>query len=127
MAAGAAHLELLHEPGTYERLESLSAQLADGIAEAAHVAGVSIYQTRVGAMFTVFFTDGPVVDETSAKRADTTAYAAYFQAMLEQGVYLAPSQFEAGFMSLAHTQEDVAGTVEAAHAALKRMKSERRA
>jgi glutamate-1-semialdehyde 2,1-aminomutase len=101
--------------------------LADGIAEAARTASVPIYQTRVGAMFTTFFADAPVIDETSAKRADTSAYATYFRTMLEQGVYLAPSQFEAGFMSLAHTEEDVAHTVEAARVAFSQVQSGRRA
>ncbi len=127
MAAGAAQLELLREPGTYERLEALSAQLADGIAEAARATEVPIYQTRVGAMFTTFFTDAPVVDEATAKRADTRAYATYFQTMLDQEIYLAPSQFEAGFLSLAHTEEDVARTVEAARAALRQVKQTWRA
>jgi len=118
MAAGIAQIELLREPGTYERLEQLTAALAEGIGAAARAAGVPLYQTRVGSMFCAFFTPGPVTDEASAKTADTRAFAAYFRAMLERGVYLAPSQFEAGFVSLAHTDEDIARTVEAASAAL---------
>ncbi len=118
MAAGIAQLELLREPGTYERLERLSAALAEGIGMAARAAGVPLYQTRVGSMFCAFFTPGPVTDEASAKTADTRAFATYFRAMLERGVYLAPSQFEAGFVSLAHTDEDIARTVAAAGVAL---------
>ncbi len=117
MAAGAAQLALLREPGTYERLESLSVALAVGIESAAREAGVSIVQTRVGSMFCTFFTADLVTDEASAKRADTTAFAAYFHAMLESGVYLAPSQFEAGFVSLAHGDQDIAATAEAARSA----------
>jgi glutamate-1-semialdehyde 2,1-aminomutase len=118
MAAGIAQLELLREPGTYERLERLSAALAEGIGMAARAAGMPLYQTRVGSMFCAFFTPGPVTDEASAKTADTRAFATYFRAMLERGVYLAPSQFEAGFVSLAHTDEDIARTVAAAGVAL---------
>src|SRR5262249_50587801 len=117
MAAGIAQLEALRAPDVYERLEHLSAQLAKGIGAAAHTAGVPLYQTRVGSMFTAFFTERPVTDEASAKRSDTQAFATYFHAMLEDGVYLAPSQFEAGFISLAHTNDDIAHTVVAAERA----------
>jgi glutamate-1-semialdehyde 2,1-aminomutase len=127
MAAGAAQLELLREPGTYGRLETLSARLADGVAEAARAADVPIFQTRVGSMFTTFFTADPVTDEASAKRSDTQAYATFFRTMLAHGVYLAPSQFEAGFLSLAHTEEDIARTVAAAQAAFAAVQMERRA
>jgi glutamate-1-semialdehyde 2,1-aminomutase len=119
MAAGAAQLELLREPGVYERLEALSAALAQGVAAAAAAAGVTIYQTRVGSMFTTFFTAGPVVDETTAKTSDIGAYAAYFHSLLEQGVYTAPSQFEAGFLSLVHSDEDIAHTIQAAEGAMR--------
>jgi glutamate-1-semialdehyde 2,1-aminomutase len=114
MAAGLAQLELLREPGTYERLERAGAALAQGIGEAAGAAGVVVVQTRVGSMFCTFFTDAPVVDEASAKASDTQRFAAFFRRMLARGVYLAPSQFEAGFLSLAHTDELIARTVEAA-------------
>ncbi len=121
MAAGITQLEALQAPGTYEQLEQRTATLAAGIGEAAHSAGVPIYQTRVGSMFGVFFTGEPVRDETSAKRSDTAAYATYFHAMLDAGVYLAPSQFEAGFLSTAHSDEDIARTVEAATTAMQRV------
>jgi glutamate-1-semialdehyde 2,1-aminomutase len=117
MAAGAAQLQLLREPGTYERLERASARLADGLAEMARQAGVPVAQSRVGSMFGVFFTATPVVDEATAKHSDTAAFGTYFHAMLDQGIYLAPSQFEAGFVSLAHTDEDIARTVTAAERA----------
>jgi glutamate-1-semialdehyde 2,1-aminomutase len=125
MAAGIAQLEALRAPGVYERLEHLSARLADGFATAARAAGVAICQTRVGSMFCTFFTDEPVTDETSAKRSDTHAYATFFHAMLEAGVYLAPSQFEAGFLSFAHSDEDIARTVQAAGHAFACVASER--
>jgi glutamate-1-semialdehyde 2,1-aminomutase len=119
MAAGVATLRLLTEPGVYAHLEALSAGLADGLAEAARAAAVKYTANRVGSMFTGFFCAERVVDYASAKRADTRRYARFFHAMLERGVYLAPSQFEAGFMSLAHTEADVDATLEAALAAFR--------
>jgi len=124
MAAGITQLELLSEPGVYERLEQLSAALAEGLAAAAAEAGVPVFQTRVGSMFTTFFTAGPVTDLASATRADTTAFAAYFHAMLAQGIYLAPSQFEAGFLSLAHSDEDIVETIAASRHAFTRVAAE---
>ena len=117
MAAGIAQLEMLREPGTYEQLEMLSVNLTTGFGAAARAAGVPIVQTRVGSMFCVFFSTEPVSDESTAKRADTAAFATYFHTMLESGVYLAPSQFEAGFVSLAHSDDDVAHTIAAARTA----------
>jgi glutamate-1-semialdehyde 2,1-aminomutase len=117
MAAGMATLRLLTEPGVYDHLEQLSARLADGLAGAAEGAGVPYVTNRVGSMLTGFCTDGPVTDYASAKRSNTRQYARFFQAMLERGVYLAPSQFEAGFVSLAHTEADIDATLNAAAAA----------
>jgi glutamate-1-semialdehyde 2,1-aminomutase len=117
MAAGIAQLELLQQPGAYEALEANSARLAAGIGEAAKAAGVPITQTRVGSMFCAFFTNQPVVDYASAKTTDTGRFARFFQAMLEQGVYLAPSQFEAAFLSLAHGAEEIERTIDAARVA----------
>jgi glutamate-1-semialdehyde 2,1-aminomutase len=114
MAAGLATLESLHENGVYDQLEERSAQLAAGLADAAFRAGVPIFQTRVGSMGCTFFQEGPVTDYASAARSDTKAYATFFHAMLDRGVYLAPSQFEALFVSLAHTEEQVDQTVTAA-------------
>jgi glutamate-1-semialdehyde 2,1-aminomutase len=121
MAAGAAQLELLRNPGVYTQLERAGASLAAGLSAAAAEADVPIQQTRVGSMFCTFFTDQPVIDETTAKRSDTRQFAAYFQAMLAQGIYLAPSQFEAGFLSLAHTDEAIAATIAAARVAFARV------
>jgi glutamate-1-semialdehyde 2,1-aminomutase len=116
MAAGLATLRLLTEPGVYDHLERLSARLVDGLGEAAREAGVAYTANRVGSMFTGFFTSGPVTDYASARRSSTRRYARFFHAMLERGVYLAPSQFEAGFMSLAHAEADVEATLKAAAA-----------
>jgi glutamate-1-semialdehyde 2,1-aminomutase len=116
MAAGIATLRLLDEPRVYDHLEALSARLETGLASAAKAAGVAYTANRVGSMLTGFFCADPVTDYVSAKRADTRQYATYFRAMLERGVYLAPSQFEAGFVSLAHTEADIDATVEAATA-----------
>jgi glutamate-1-semialdehyde 2,1-aminomutase len=117
MTVGIETLKVLAEPGTYERLEERSARLADGLRAAAEAAGVPISQTRVGSMFCTFFSGERVVDYASAKRSDTSRYARFFRAMLANGVYLAPSQFEAGFLSLAHSDEDIERTVQAAEAA----------
>lgn len=113
MTAGIETLKVLREPGVFEEIERKTATLADGIGQAAREADVPIFQTRVGTMFCTFFTSDPVTDYASAKKADTARFGRFFRAMLEQGVYLAPSQFEAGFMSLAHSDEDIERTVEA--------------
>jgi glutamate-1-semialdehyde 2,1-aminomutase len=117
MAAGIAQLELLQQPGVYEQLEERSARLAEGLGAAAAAAGIPLTQTQVGSMFCVFFTDQPVIDYTTAKTANTERYARFFQAMLAQGIYLAPSQFEAGFLSLAHQEPEIEQTIQAAQIA----------
>jgi glutamate-1-semialdehyde 2,1-aminomutase len=126
MAAGMTQLELLKQPGVYERLDALTTALCDGIGAAAREAGVAVYQTRVGSMFTTFFTAGPVTDEATAKTSDTQAFAAFFGSLLDQGVYIAPSQFEAGFVSLAHSDDDIARTVAAARQAMRRVAEQTR-
>jgi glutamate-1-semialdehyde 2,1-aminomutase len=119
VAAGRAALELLREPGTYERLELLGAKLEAGLRQASEAAGVGVTMNRVGSMMTGFFTEGPVVDFASAAQSDTVRYAAFFREMLERGVYLAPSQFEAAFVGLAHSEADIERTAEAAAVSLK--------
>jgi glutamate-1-semialdehyde 2,1-aminomutase len=114
MAAGCAALDALALPGTYERLEALSARLHEGLLEVAAEAGVAVTVNRVGSMITVFFCPGPVVDYATAKASDTAAFGRFFHAMLERGVYLPPAQFEAAFVSLAHTESDIDQTVRAA-------------
>jgi glutamate-1-semialdehyde 2,1-aminomutase len=114
MSAGLATLSLLREEGFYDRLERKSARLAAGIGRAAADAGFPIRSARVGSMLCAFFSDGDVRDWTSASRCDTAAFGKYFRAMLERGVYLAPSQFETAFVSMAHTDEDIERTIIAA-------------
>ncbi|MGQ9571907.1 MAG: glutamate-1-semialdehyde 2,1-aminomutase [Dehalococcoidia bacterium] len=120
MTAGIETLKVLAQPGTYERLEERAARLAAGLRAAAEAAGIPVFQTRVGSMFCTFFSSERVVDYASAKRSDTDRYARFFRAMLANGVYLAPSQFEAGFLSLAHSDEDIERTIEAAEVAFMR-------
>jgi glutamate-1-semialdehyde 2,1-aminomutase len=111
VAAGLAMLRHLKaHPEIYDRLEAFGARLG-----AAAPAGITV--NRVGAMFTFFFTDCPVTDYDSAKRSDTTRFGRFFRAMLERGVYLAPSQFEAAFLSAAHTEEDIERTIAASNEA----------
>ena len=114
MSAGIATLKLLQEPGFYQRLEEKSAYVAEGIAKAAKDAGYPIYSTRVGSMFCAFFTKAEVHDWDSAATSDTAAFAKYFRLMLEEGIYLAPSQFETAFVSAAHTTDDLDRTIAAA-------------
>ena len=116
MAAGAATLSVLAEPGTYERLEALAAEVAEGLSQAAAAAGRPFTLNRVGPMMTLFFCEGPVSDFAAARRADTVRYAAYWRHMLESGIYLAPSQFESTMVSLALSERDIAGAAAAAAA-----------
>jgi len=118
VAAGLVTLRSLESPGVYDRLERLGALLEQGISDAARAALVPITVNRVGSMLTVFFTEGPVTDYASAKRADTDRYARFFHAMLDRGVFLAPSQFEAAFVSLAHSEEDLLAAARACREAM---------
>ena len=118
VAAGIATLKILTEPGAYDKLEERSRALETGLHEAGQRLGAKMTFNRVGSMFTGFFTPGPVRDFAGAKTSDTALFGRYFRAMLAQGVYLAPSQFEAGFVSLAHSGEDIAATVRAHERAL---------
>ncbi|MCI0769431.1 MAG: glutamate-1-semialdehyde 2,1-aminomutase [Chloroflexi bacterium] len=120
MSAGIATLQALAEPGVYDRLERAAARLEAGLRSAAEDSEQSIYIARLGSVLTVFFTPGPVTDFASAVASDKDRFAAYFHSMLEQGIYLAPSQFEALFVSLAHSSEDIDRTIEAARQALSR-------
>ena len=119
MSAGIAALDLLKAPGTWERLEKASADLMSGIDAAAKSAGIPLQQTRVGTMFTNFFSEVPPVKWSTVAQGDKARFGQFFRAMLENGVYLAPSAFEAGFMSTAHTDEDIQATVVAAERAFK--------
>ena len=121
-AAGLATLELL-DADAYARLDAVSAALADGLRDAAEQAGVPVHVTRTTGLLTLFFHDGPVVDYAGAKECDLDAYGAFCRALLERGVYLPPSQFEAWFPSLAHTDEHVERTLSAAAEALREASS----
>jgi glutamate-1-semialdehyde 2,1-aminomutase len=117
MAAGIATLRELQKPGAWDRLAQHAALLDEGLCEAAVKAGKEVTLQRVGTMFTAFFTSQPVRNWSGAKLADTARYATFFRAMLEQGVYLAPSQFEAGFLSTAHGEKEIETTIRAARRA----------
>jgi glutamate-1-semialdehyde 2,1-aminomutase len=108
MAAGLATLEVIGRPGVWTRAERWAARAADAITRAAATAGVPVTVQRVGTMLTPFFTDGPIRDYAQANRCDRSAYGAFFHAMLEGGVYLAPSAFEAGFTSAVHGDAELA-------------------
>jgi glutamate-1-semialdehyde 2,1-aminomutase len=115
MTAGIATLDVIAaNPDAYTQLELRGEQLERGLKDAAVEASVPLTINRVGSMLTAFFTDQPVEDYASAKTADTRRYARFFHGMLEQGVYIAPSQFEALFVSLAHSQGDISRTIESA-------------
>jgi len=114
MAAGIATLNCLRQAGFYETLEAKSAMLADGLKEAADRAAVPVVTNRVGSMLGLFFTDQPVSDFAGAQKSDVALFAGYYKEMLEQGIYLAPSQYEAAFVSSAHSEADIEATVQAA-------------
>jgi glutamate-1-semialdehyde 2,1-aminomutase len=119
MAAGLATLRALRDDPPYERLEALSARLAEGLERAARDAGVPHVVQRVGSMLTLFFNPDPVHNYEDAKRSDTKRFARFFWEMLARGVYLPCSQFEAAFVSAAHTDDDIDQTLAAARDALR--------
>jgi glutamate-1-semialdehyde 2,1-aminomutase len=116
MAAGIATLKQLRDrkQEIYPRLEALSGKLVDGVAAAAKDAGVALCHNRVGSMFTWFFTKGPVTDWDSASKSNTEAFGKFFRVMLDAGIYLPPSQYEAAFLGAAHSEQDVEQTIAAA-------------
>jgi len=114
MTAGIATLDVLTEPGVFGSLVAATGRLAAGIAGAARQAGVRTQHTVAGSMFCTFFVEDPVRDWATVKRSDTARYARFFRALLAQGVYLAPSQFEAGFMSIVHDDDVIDATIAAA-------------
>jgi glutamate-1-semialdehyde 2,1-aminomutase len=122
MTAGIATLEAL-DTAAYARLEELGAQLEAGLRAALDVTGVVAQLHRLGSMWTLFFTDQPVTDYASAKTSNTKYFGAFFHACLERGIYLPPAQYEAAFISLSHTPDDIQRTVEVAHEALKVVKT----
>ena len=118
MSAGIAALKALAEPGVYEQLESRASLLAGGLQDATERHGIDAFHSRVGSMMMLFFTDAEVINANGARTSDTERYSRYFGGLLEKGIYAAPSQFEAGFVSLAHSETDIDTTVRAANEAL---------
>ncbi|KWS04554.1 Glutamate-1-semialdehyde aminotransferase [Lysobacter capsici AZ78] len=116
MAAGLATLELIQQPGFHDALERSTHALCDGLEAAAREAGIAFHTTRAPGMFGLYFRDGPVESFADAMGSDTQRFNRFFHGMLERGVYLAPSAFEAGFMSSAHGEAEIAQTIEAARA-----------
>jgi glutamate-1-semialdehyde 2,1-aminomutase len=118
MTAGIKTLELLQKPGTYEALDRITKKLADGMLQVAKETGHAACGGQISGMFGFFFTEGPVHNYEDAKKADLIKFSRFYRGMLERGIYLAPSQFEAGFTSLSHTDADVEQTLAAAREVL---------
>lgn len=125
MTAGIETLKELQNQEIWEIMEMRAAKLVTGLSTAAEAARVRVVTNRVGTMFTTFFGDAPITNWVTAKKSNTQKFGAYFRAMLERGIYLAPSQFEAGFLSTAHGDAEIEATVNAAEQAMQRMKDER--
>jgi glutamate-1-semialdehyde 2,1-aminomutase len=119
MTAGIKTLELLQRPGSYEQLDRITKRLATGMLEVAKETGHAACGGQISGMFGFFFTEGPIHNFEDAKKSDTAKFGRFHRGMLEHGVYLAPSQFEAGFMSLAHSEEDIDRTLAAAREVMK--------
>ncbi|MEW6003050.1 MAG: glutamate-1-semialdehyde 2,1-aminomutase [Nitrospirota bacterium] len=115
MTAGIETLKILSKIGTYRKLEDMMSLLEKGLIEASKMAGVKTKFYRAGTMFCTYFTEKEVFNYTTAKTCDTAKFSRFFHAMLKKGIYSAPSQFEAGFISLAHTEKDIEKTVKAAY------------
>jgi glutamate-1-semialdehyde 2,1-aminomutase len=114
MTAGIETLKVLRQPGVWDELEKMGAMLVDGLETAVAHTQIPASINRLGTMLGMFFNDGPVTNWDSAAKSDTVRFGKYFQAMLEQGIYLAPSQFEAGFISTAHGEAEIETTINAA-------------
>jgi glutamate-1-semialdehyde 2,1-aminomutase len=122
VSAGIATLSELQKPGTFEKLDSLAVRLTEGLTKAFQAVEMPSTINRIGSMFTGFFNAGPVAGLADAEGSDTEMYGRYLHAMQEQGVYIAPSQFEAGFVSTAHTEADINATIAKASEALKTLR-----
>lgn len=118
MTAGIKTLELLRQPGTYEYLDRVTKRLSDGLLQVAKETGHAVCGGQISGMFGLFFAEGPVHNYEDAKKSDLAKFSHFHRGMLERGIYLAPSQFEAGFTSLAHTDEDIDRTLDAARAVM---------
>ena len=121
MTAGIHTLKRLQKPGTYEYLDKITGELVQGILDAGKKAGHAMCGGYIRGMFGFFFTEGPVYNFEDAKKSDTAKFARFYRGMLEEGVYFSPSQFEAGFTSLAHTPEDIQKTIAAAEKVLQQI------
>jgi len=121
MTAGIETIKELSRLGVYRTIEQRSAMLESGLRDAAKRAGVKTRFYRAGSMFCTYFTETDVTDYASAKKADAGKFGRFFSGMLERGVNLAPSQYEAGFMSLAHSERDIESTVKAAYETIKKI------
>ena len=121
VTAGLETLKILAQPGTYETLEKSSDYLAEEAKKISHKADVKTHISRVGSLFTLFFSQQEVIDYATALKSDTAAFSRYFHLMLKEGVYLAPSQFEANFISLAHSQDDLDNTLAVMATAFKKL------
>ncbi len=117
MAVGIETLKLLKVPGFYEALQAKCEKLTTGLSAAAAKYSIAIQQSAIGSMFGTFFNDQPVTDFENAKTSDTEAFKIFFRALLREGVYIAPSQFETGFVSAAHSEADIDATIRAAEKA----------
>ena len=114
MTAGIKTLELLQKPGTYEQLDKITKKLSEGLLKIAKETGIAACGGQISGMFGLFFTGGPVHNYEDAKKSDLGKFSRFHRGMLERGIYLAPSQFEAGFTSVAHSDEDIDRTLAAA-------------
>jgi len=121
MVAGLETLKLLRTKKVYQDLEKRTTTLTEGLSRSAEERGIPITINRTTGLFTLFFAEGPVKDYRTAKMSNTKRFAQFFNEMMEQGIYLPPSQFEAWFLSLAHTQKDLDRTIEACDNALKKI------
>jgi len=117
MTAGIETLKIIQQEGVWDGVMARGEQLIDGLAQAAADAGVPIQPARVGTMFGFFFADAPVQNWTAVSQSNHTLFGTYFHKMLEQGIYIAPSPFEVGFLSTTHGEMEIAATVDAAAAA----------
>ncbi len=123
MTAGIETLKVLSQPGVYSQLEAKASTLEEGITTAASEANIALHISRVASLLTAFFTSKPVVDYESARRTDTTLFGRFFQQLLSDGLYWPPSQFEAAFVSLAHSDEDIQTTIRVIDKALSSLQS----
>lgn len=125
MTAGIETIKILKNSGTYKKLEENTRNLCNGLREITERYRVTSHITQAGSMFTLFFTEGPVRNYQDALKSDTTLFARFHKGMLKRGIYLPPSQFEAAFISLAHTEEDIRKTIEAAEEVVKGLQGQK--